>query len=738
MADGPYISVPTWSPSKNWHYTEFTTRDEFRDYIKGLFNEAEPDYKFDETSHRFNEESRKFEHKGYYTAAPRGSKDYRQYWRTMKERCKKGVLFHNDKGHTWYLTRYYYHWLNFLKIYNKELQKQTFPDVLDAQYHVFLYEELAKLHYMHALCFKKRQFAWSYMHVARIFNQYIFDVGFIGKMGASDKKYIDDTGSWKFLNEYRDFSNEHTGWYRPNFPEKPLNWKQQQEITTSDGKKLYKGTKAKVTGHTFDKSPTAGVGGATSEFYYEEAGIAPTLAKTYGYMRPAMEYGMITTGIFIAGGSVGELSDAQDMYKFLKNPEINGFYPVTHKLMDKNGTEGTTALVIPEHWAMPPYIDKHGNSMLAEALEALNNKFKQMEQQMEPADYQLFVSQHPRNIEEGFAIRTVSIYPVKHTVRQIKAIEEGEYHVKYVDIDYNEEGKLVEKKTDRKPIMEFPISKATEDKRGAICIYESPVKGSDGEVPWGTYYASVDPVEKGKVVTSDSLFSIHVYKNPIEITRVDAEGNATTSIEGDKIVAWWCGRYDDINQTNEEAWKIVQYYNAWTLCENQKTSFINYLISKKGSKYLVRREDVLFDRDLDNRQNIHDPYGWSKSQAIWKVMMEYGVSYLSEVLDEGQILSNGNKLNTIYGVTRIPDVMLLKEMQQYQEKGNYDRIISYTALIAFAKKQQAERGIKKMTRREEKPKEEKKVYINARANPLSRMSRTGLRMKGSNPFKSIR
>lgn len=737
MSETNYISVPTWSPSKGWHYTDFQTRDGFRDFIKGLFNEAEPDYKFDEVSLKFNEEARKFEQKGYYTVAPRGSKDYRQYWRTMKERCKRGVIFHNDKGQTWYLTRYYYHWLNFLKIYNKELQKQTFPEVLDAQYHVFLYEELAKLYYSHVIAAKKRQFAWTYMHTARHYNQYIFDVGYIGKLGASDKKYIDDTGAWKFINEYRDFNNEHTGWYRPNFPEKPLNWKQQQEITTSDGKKLYKGTKAKLTGHTFDKSPTSGVGGAVVEFTYEESGIAPTLAKTYGYMKASLEYGMITTGLFIAGGSVGELQDAQDMYKFLMNPKANGFYPVTHNLMDKNGTEGTTGLFIPEHWAMPPYIDKYGNSLIKEALAAIDEKFKQAEKEMDPTDYQLYISQHPRNIEEAFAIRTVSVYPVKHTARQIKRIEEGEYNVKYVDIDYNEEGKLVEKKTDRKPITEFPISKATEDKRGAICIYESPVRDSSGEVPWGTYYASVDPVEKGKVTSSDSLFSIHVYKNPIEVTRVDAEGNATTFIEGDKIVAWWCGRYDDINQTNEEAWKIVQYYNAWTLCENQKTSFINYLISKKGSKYLVRREDVLFDRDLDNRQNIHDPYGWSKSQAIWKVMMEYGVSYLSEVLDEGQILANGNRFNVIYGVARIPDIMLLKEMQQYQEKGNYDRIISYTALIAFAKKQQAERGIKKMTKREDKPKEEKKVYINPRANPLSRMSRTGLRLKG-NPFKSIR
>lgn len=724
--------IPTWSPSKGWHYTEFSSREEFREFVKGLFNEREPDYKFDSTSAMFNEHARKFNEKGYYTHSPRGSKDYRTFWRTMKERCKRGVIFHNDKGQTWYLTRFYYHWINFLKIYNKQLQKQTFPDVLDAQYHVFLYEELARLYHQHALGFKKRQFAWSYMHAARIFNQYIFDVGFVGKMGASDKKYIDDTGTWKFLNEYRDFSNEYTGWYRPNFPEKPLNWKQQQEVTTEDGKKLYKGTKAKITGHTFDKSPTAGVGGATSEFYYEESGIAPTLAKTYGYMKPAMEYGMITTGIFIAGGSVGELESAQDMYKFLKNPIANGFYPVTHNLMDKVGTEGTTCLVIPEQWAMPPYIDQYGNSMIKEALEALDNKFKQLEKDMDAADYQLYVSQHPRNIEEGFAIRTQSVFPVKHTARQIKAIEEGECPIRYVELDYDDEHKLIEKKTDRQPIMEFPVPMKLEDKRGAICIHEKPVKDSDGSIPWKAYYASVDPIEKGNTSTSNSLFSIYIYKAAIEVTVVDAEGNTSTHTEGDKIVAWWTGRFDDPNDTNEEGRKLVEYYNAYTVCENNKTSFINYLISKNMQKYLVPKKEMVFDKELQNEQKVYDTYGWTKTQALWKVMIEYAVDYLSQVLKE-EVLANGNKLKVIYGVTRIPDIMLLKEMQQYQEKGNYDRIIAYTALIAFVEKQKTEYGMKKITRREDKPKEVRKIsYEDLRGFRPRSIGRTS-----RNPFKSI-
>ena len=52
-------------------------------------------------------------------------------------------------------------------------------------------------------------------------------------------------------------------------------------------------------------------------------------------------------------------------------------------------------------------------------------------------------------------------------------------------------------------------------------------------------------------------------------------------------------------------------------------------------------------------------------------------------------------MKTIYGVERIPDPMLLKEMQAYQDGVNVDRLVAFSALIAFAKVQQSNRGLAK-------------------------------------------
>jgi hypothetical protein len=99
------------------------------------------------------------------------------------------------------------------------------------------------------------------------------------------------------------------------------------------------------------------------------------------------------------------------MKEYVMHPEENGFYGVESNLVDKDGTVGITGLFIPEQWSMPPYIDEWGNSKVKEALEALDIEFAKMKRDLAPDAYQLSVSQQPRNIEEAFATRKVSVFP---------------------------------------------------------------------------------------------------------------------------------------------------------------------------------------------------------------------------------------------------------------------------------------------------------------------------------------
>jgi hypothetical protein len=581
-------------------------------------------------------------------------------------------------------------WLNFLPIYDKEEKRFDFAKIRDAQYHMALYEHLAELHWKHAIILKKRQIASSYFHMAKLINQWVFEPGAVLKIGASLKDYINEKGSWKFLNEYRNFLNEHTAWYRPAEPDKVGAWNQQIKVRIG-GRDSYKGLKSTINLYSFEKDPTHGVGGPVTYFFHEEAGIAPKMDDTYGFMKPALKSGHIITGQFIAAGSVGDLDQCEPMKEYILHPEENGFYGVESTLIDKEGTIGVTGLFIPEQWSMPPYIDQYGNSKVEEALEALETEFTRMKKELDPAAYQLTVSQQPRNIEEAFATRKVSVFPPHLVAKQMQRIQDKEYSVEYLELSRDAEGKIVDKPSRKIPIMDFPISKKTEDKEGVICIYERPAKNP----PFGMYYASVDPVGEGKTTTSESLCSIYVYKNPVEVIKDDGNGKVTSTLERDGIVASWCGRFDDLNKTHERLEILIEWYNAWTVVENNVALFIQYMISKKKQRYLVPKDMILFLKDIGANRNVFQEYGWKNVGTLFKgTVLSYGIEYLKEEIDH-ETKPDGEIVKTIYGVERIPDIMLLKEMQAYRDGLNVDRLVTFCALIAFAKVQQSNRGVSK-------------------------------------------
>ena len=629
----------------------------------------------------------RFNKEGLYCSSPFRSKDFMSYWDDQKNKCREGVIYKN-KDKTWYLTRDYYMWLNFLPIFDKEEKKYGFAKVRDAQYHMALYELLAELNNQHSAILKKRQIASSYFHMGKIINTYWFEEGSTCKIGASLKDYINDKGSWKFLEEYKTFLNEHTAWYRPSNPEKVLLWQQQIEVKVGN-RKTSRGLKSKIQGASFEKNATTGVGGPCSYFFHEEAGIAPKMMQTYEYLRPAMSSGMMTTGQFIAAGSVGDLDHCKPLKMFIMNPEANGILGVQTDLMDDKGTIGVAGLFIPEQWSMPPYIDMYGNSNIEGALKSIKREREDWKRDLEAEQFQLRVSQKPIDIAEAFAYRKESIFPQGFLSRQMKRIEDKEYSYELLSLEFDG-NKILPKKTKKLPINEFPVNKKREDKTASLVVWERPIN----DPPFGTYYASIDPVSEGKTTTSDSLCSIFVYKNPVEVTKETPEG-LETFIEGDKIVASWCGRYDDINKTHEQLQKIIEWYNAWTLVENNISLFIQYMIAKRKQKYLVPKGQIVFLKDLGSNKTVYQDYGWKNTGNLFKHhLISYAIEFIREVIDE-ELDDDGGVMNQTLGVERIPDPMLIKEMSAYYPGLNVDRLVTFGALIAFAKIQQSNRGYTK-------------------------------------------
>jgi hypothetical protein len=129
--------------------------------------------------------------------------------------------------------------------------------------------------------------------------------------------------------------------------------------------------------------------------------------------------------------------------------------------------------------------------------------------------------------------------------------------------------------------------------------------------------------------------------------------------------------------------------------ENNVALFIQYMISKRKQRYLVPKDMILFLKDIGANRNVFQEYGWKNVGTLFKGnILSYGIEYTKEELDH-ETLPDGTIVKTIYGVERIPDPMLLKEMQAYREGLNVDRLVAFCSLVAFAKVQQSNRGLAK-------------------------------------------
>jgi len=730
-----YKSVPLYDIKlERWERKDFPTQSSYVDWLWSLWKEP-GQYDFDDTVYLFNEQAKIFNKRGVFCLHPTNSKDFVTYWEDQKDKCRNGVIYQNgDKE--WFLPREYYMLLNFLKIYNKEKKNFTFIDVRDAQYHMALYEELAEHSGKHVAVLKKRQMLSSYYHAAKLINRFWFDSGSICKLAASLGTYVKDT--WRFIDEYRNFLNQHTAWYRPCNPDKALDWQQKIEIT-QNGKKIDVGLKSVMKGLILDKDPSGGVGGPTTIFFYDEAGIAPKMNQTLEFLLPALKSGMSYTGMYIAAGSVGDLADCEPLEELIRRPNSKDVLAVKTNLLDDKGTIGECGLFIPEQWSMLPYVDEFGNSLVEEAVAAILEERERWKKELTPADYQLRISQKPLNIDEAFAAREESPFPLHLISQQIEKIKNNNYYLEHVDLDRDIEGKIIIKPSRKLPITEFPIRMNTENKEGIIVMHERPVEGAK----FGTYYASLDPVSSGKTTTSNSLASIYIYKNATEITIIKDDGKIEHRLEKGKLVCWWTGRFDDLKMTHQRIEMMLELYNAWCVIENNVSQFIQYMQERNKQRYLVPKDQLIFLKDIKANTNVYQDYGWRNVGRIFKdTLLPYGIGFLSEPLDiETKI--DGEITKIYYGIERIPDIMLLKEMQAYKDSsGNYDRLIAYCALTAFIAVQIANKGNNKERRYETKNLDKSKNNSNLVISPFKSIGNKGsnLSQKGiqRSAFKKLR
>jgi hypothetical protein len=321
----------------------------------------------------------------------------------------------------------------------------------------------------------------------------------------------------------------------------------------------------------------------------------------------------------------------------------------------------------------PESSDLHNVPMLVsdeeKAIQITNDNLERLKKAGDRVAYLKEKMYYPQEVDDIFLNEDTNIFDIEAAKRQkIRLLQQERTGTPVVL--YSDEGTIKHEFTDKQPITNFPL-KNSDQKDAPVIIYEFPIENP----PYGLYVAGVDPYRQGKSEYSSSLGSVYIYKRMHDITGEKYQ---------DMFVASYCARPDKKEVWEEQARYLIKYFNARTLVENDEISFIEYMKAKGDAHYLERQPQWLME--VVPNTTVRREYGIHRSsEKIRNYLHSCLKNYMEEVIytekDE-----EGNITKELQGVGKIFDPVLLEEIIQYNDSGNFDRIIAAELAIAQALK----------------------------------------------------
>ena len=304
------------------------------------------------------------------------------------------------------------------------------------------------------------------------------------------------------------------------------------------------------------------------------------------------------------------------------------------------------------------YMDKDGNSYKEKAIQNLieqRNKVKDGGASQQSIDR--FISERPIKPAEAVLELGKNIFPRKLLMDQLTRIRTNKklQSMKHI-VDLEWDGNGLVKATEKKSgdITNYPLKKGDKP-HGSVVIWEYPVK----DPPLGLYIGGCDPYDHDDSFTN-SLGSTFIFK------RVRA-GEAWTDV----IVAEYSGRPDTAEEYYENVRKLLTFYNARLLFENERKGIYPYFTNKHCDYLLADQPDkviseVFKDSKVQRRKGCH----------MTKQIRAYGEGLILEWLLDEYEPGHPN-------VERVYSEPLIEELIENDGVRNVDRVIALCMVMIY-------------------------------------------------------
>lgn len=619
-----------------------------------------------------------FQQHGCYTLAPRGTTDYNKYWEQETDRCLNGYTAPDGEG----ITGYNYFYLNYSPIMRLKEEEYTdregnlrkrrqrileFPSFWDYDYYYFCAIEQAELEGKHMAVLKCRQRGYSFKGGSMLVRNYMLIPGSKNFAIASEQKFLIGDGLLTKAWQIMDFLDKHTAWAKQRLVSTRMERTSGYKITDEFGKQTEQGYLSSITGITLKNDPERVRGTRAKLVLWEEGGKFPSLLDAWRIEQPSVEtddgkaFGLMIA--FGTGGTEGaSFEGLKELFYKPKSYNVLSFPNIWD-----DGRENTEcAFFVPAYSNLESfdddgnqvYMDKDGNSYKEKAIQNLidqRNKVKDGGASQQSIDR--FISERPIKPAEAVLELGKNIFPRKLLMDQLTRIRTNKKlqsmkHI--VDLEWDGNGQVKATEKPSGDITNYPLKKGDKP-HGSVVIWEYPVK----DPPLGLYIGGCDPYDHDDSFTN-SLGSTFIFK------RVRA-GEAWTDV----IVAEYSGRPDTAEEYYENVRKLLTFYNARLLFENERKGIYPYFTNKHCDYLLADQPDkiiseVFKDSKVQRRKGCH----------MTKQIRAYGEGLILEwLLDE---FEEGHP-----NVERVYSEPLIEELIENDGVRNVDRVIALCMVMIY-------------------------------------------------------
>ena len=613
-----------------------------------------------------------------YTLAPRGTTDYNTYWEQETDRCLNGYVAPDGD----YITGYHYFYLNYSPIMKLEEVKYTdrngnirtrrerildFPRFWDYDYYYYNAIEEAEDQGKHMSVLKSRQRGYSFKGASMLVRNYELIPGSKNFAVASEQKFLIGDGLLTKAWQIMDFIDKNTAWAKQRLVSTRMERVAGYKVTDEFGKQTEQGYMSSISGITLKNDPERIRGTRGKLVLWEEGGKFPGLLDAWRIEQPSVETDDgVAFGLMVAYGTGGtEGASFTGLKELFYKPEAYNVLAFPN-IWDDNAEQTNCGFFVPSWSNLESfdkdgnyiYMDKDGNSLREKAIENLieqRNKIKDGGASQQSIDR--FISERPIKPREAVLELGKNIFPRKLLMDQLTRIRTNTKlrNMKHiVDLNWDGNGQImaIEKKSG--DITEYPLKKGDKP-HGSIVIWEYPIK----DPPFGLYIGGCDPYDHDDSFTN-SLGSVFIFK------RVKA-GEAWNDV----IVAEYSGRPDTAEEYYENVRKLLVFYNARLLFENERKGIYPYFTNKHCDYLLADQPDkiiseVFKDSKVQRRKGCH----------MTKQIRAYGEGLILEWLLEEYEPGHPN-------VERVYSEPLIEELIENDGVKNVDRVIALCMVMIY-------------------------------------------------------